>query len=535
MRIPRTSQPKGYLLPVLHAHLPFIRYPQHEYHLEENWFYEATTETYIPLLAVLERLIGDRIDFRLTLSLSPSLIEMFNDRLLRERYERHLGNLLELSEKEVRRTRKDAGVGPVARMYRDRFREVHRIFEDTYRKDLTGAFRSVMETGAVEIIPSAATHGYLPALMTDPVAARSQIMVAAGHFRRHFGCRPQGIWLPECGFVPGIDHFLKEAGIGYFFLEAHGILGGRPKTSQGIYAPVRTPSGIAAFGRDVESSKQVWSAAEGYPGDFDYRDFYRDIGFDLAYAYVSPHLPAGIRTFTGMKYYRITGTSDRKKPYVVNKAFRKAAAHAEHFLKSREEQIAFLRRELDITPVITMAYDAELFGHWWFEGPEWLDLFLRKGAACKSLRFVTPSEYLSEHPAAGTVMPSPSSWGSRGYSRTWIDASNNWLYRHLHRASRSLSHSVRSHPHADGVLKRALAQALRELLLAQASDWPFMMKTGSASAFAKHKFLEHMSNFLSLNRMIRSGKISREKLIALEEKNCIFRELDHRIYGWPEK
>jgi 1,4-alpha-glucan branching enzyme len=285
---------------VLHAHLPFIRYPEHEYHLEENWFYEAITETYIPLISVLENLINDDVEFRITLSLSPTLIEMFNNDLLRKRYQRHIENLVELSEKEIVMNRGDASIGRPS------------------------AFRSLLGSGSLEIITSAATHAYLPALMTEPVAARVQIQAAAEYFKKIFGKNPGGIWLPECGYTPALDAFIKRAGFSFYFLESHSLLSSAPRSIHSIYAPAKTPSGTVAFARDIDSSKQVWSSLEGYPGDFAYRDFYRDIGFDRELEYVKPYLPGGVRTFTGIKYYSITGKTDHKEPYVPEQALNRA-------------------------------------------------------------------------------------------------------------------------------------------------------------------------------------------------------------------
>jgi 1,4-alpha-glucan branching enzyme len=392
------SRTKGFLLLVLHAHLPYLRYPEHEHHLEENWLYEAITESYIPLLQVFDTLINDKVDFRITLSLTPTLLEMFSDSLLMSRYQRHMERLIDLAEKEVARCTDDHRVERLARMYRARLIRTKHLFEDRYGGNIVAAFSELAESGTVEIITSCATHAYLPAHMSEPAVVRAQISLAARSFVRHFGKRPAGIWLPECGYAPGMDAYVSEAGIGYFFLEGHGILNSTPGPSKSIYAPVRTPSGSAVFARDPESARQVWSSAGGYPGDPDYRDFFRDIGFDLDYEYVRPYLPGGERTFTGIKYFRITGGDDRKEPYVPEMALNKARIHAGHFVDCREHQITELRERIGIAPVVTAAFDAELFGHWWYEGPEWLGAVLRNCASReKTLRLVTPSEYISEN------------------------------------------------------------------------------------------------------------------------------------------
>lgn len=522
---------RGYISLVLHAHLPYIRYPENKHHLEERWFYEAITETYIPLLKLFGDLINDRVNFRATLSLTPTLIEMFRDELLMDRYRQHLGSLIELSEKEVARNARKSSFVSLAKMYRKRFLKVRNLFEDTYRRDLTSAFRGLSDSGKIEIIASTATHSFLPALMSVPEAQKTQILLGIEHYRKTFGRNPEGMWLPECGFTPEIDNMLKTAGIRYFFLESHGLLNCTPKCRYSIYTPVKTPSGIFAFSRDVRSSRQVWSSLSGYPGDFYYRDFFRDIGFDLDMDYIKPYVPDGIRTFTGMKYYRITGRHCQKKPYVRKMAMEKTRIHADHFIGAKVDQTLYLKNRLGIRPVITAAYDAELFGHWWFEGPEWLNFLFRRGARQKVLSFISPSQYLSQEKNFYTSMPSLSSWGERGYSSVWINPSNDWLYRHLHHAGSKMVEMSRKYSGATGARRRALNQAARELLLAQASDWPFMIKTGNASWFAKKKFTEHINNFLELEREIRSGRIDNTNLSVLENKNNIFADIDFEIFS----
>ncbi|MBI5076179.1 MAG: DUF1957 domain-containing protein [Nitrospirae bacterium] len=532
MTIADRSRTQGYLLLLLHAHLPYIRYPEHEQHLEEVWLHEAIIESYIPLLAVFDDLLNDRTDFRITLSLTPSLLEMLSDELLMTRFERYLESRIELAERELSRTRTEPGLKRVAEMYHERFLKTRRLFEDTYRKDLISAFRSISRSGKVELITSAATHAYLPLHMSGLNSMRTQLALGVSTFRKHFNANPAGIWLPECGYAPGLDEHVSEAGINYFFLESHGLLNASPRPKKSIYRPVRTPSGPIAFGRDTESAKQVWSSQYGYPGDVDYRDFYRDIGFDLDHEYLKPFLPGGIRSFTGMKYFRITGKTENKMLYDPGQGLRKAALHAEHFMREREKQVLFLREKLRTRPVITAAYDAELFGHWWYEGTEWLRFVLRNLSLQKRpFRFITPSEFCAENRVKETVTPSPSSWGKSGYSTVWLDPANSWMYRHLKKASEKMTELSAQHRNAEGLMERALNQALRELLIAQASDWPFMITMGSAATFAEAKFREHIGNFFMLCRDIHRGKIREHAVESLEKKTCIFRDIDFRIYA----
>ncbi len=527
-----SSAPRGYLCLALHAHLPYVRHPEHEDFLEEGWLYEAILETYIPLLWVLEGLAADGIDHRLTMSMSPPLVSMLNDELLRRRFARRLDLLCELSEKEVRRTRGNRAFRDTARMYRDRFRTARRDYQDRWHGDLVGAFRRLQDHGSLEILTCGATHGYLPLLRIHPQAVRAQILVAAQHYRETFGRSPRGVWLPECGYYPGLDDVLRDAGLGYFFLDTHGIAHAESRPALGTYAPLYCPSGVAAFGRDPDSSKQVWSSVEGYPGDPDYREYYRDIGFDLDADYLRPYIhPDGLRTNTGIKYHRITHRGPEKEPYVRARALEKAALHAGHFLSERRRVADQLGPRLGRPPLMVATYDAELFGHWWFEGPDWIDsLFRTMATEAEGVHPVTAPEYLDLHPVNQVDVPAASSWGDKGYSEVWLNGANDWIYRHLHEAADRMIELADRFPHAQDVQKRALNQAARELLLAQSSDWAFIMKANTTVPYAVRRTQDHLKNFAALYGGLRQGRLPERQLAGMEMQNNIFPGIDYRVF-----
>jgi len=476
-------------------------------------------------------LLGDNVDFRLTMSLSPTLISMLTDGLLQDRYLRHINRLIELGHKEVERTRWQPEFQHLAVMYLNNFSKAR----DTYlrlNRNLISAFKKFQDAGKLEIITCAATHGFFPLMDICRESVRAQIKVAVSHYESVFARKPMGIWLPECGYHPGHDEILKEAGLRYFFTDSHAVLHAAPRPKYGVFAPVYCKgTGVGCFGRDLESSKQVWSSIDGYPGDYLYREFYRDIGFDLDYEYIKPYIhPDGVRINTGIKYFRITG-SDNKAPYNPHQAREKASQHAGNFMYNREKQIEYLYDFMQKKPIIISPYDAELFGHWWYEGPQWLEFLLRKIVFDqKTIRLITAAEYLSENPRNQVITPSLSSWGWKGYSEMWLQGSNDWIYRHLHAASFRMTELAKSFPRAEGVLKRALKQALRELLLAQSSDWGFIMGTGTHTSYAVRRTKEHILRFTRLYEEIKSNSIDENWLSDIEYKDNIFPDIDYRVH-----
>ncbi len=516
----------GYLAIVLHAHLPFVRHPEHKKFLEESWLFEAITETYLPLLQVMNGWLRDHLDARLTMTLSPTLCAMLADPLLQERYAKHLDDLITLADKEISRTIWEPPFQELARLYHSRLTAT-RTFYHQLGGDLIGKFRRLQDFGLLEIITTGATHGLLPLMATHPPSVRAQVLIARDQYRDCFGCDPRGIWLPECAYFDGVEPVLQEANLRWFIVDSHGLLHAQPRPRYGVFAPVFTPNGIAAFGRDMESSRQVWSRTEGYPGDARYRDFYRDIGFDLDLDYVKPHLPSpGNRGFTGIKYYRITGGDAPKQPYDPAAAAEAIAAHAEHFLKSRVEQIQELNAILDRPPLIVSPYDAELFGHWWYEGPEFLDQFVRKALAeQRTFELITPEQYLRRHPTNQIATPAASSWGEEGYYRVWLNEKNEWIYRHLHIAQERMSELVKKFPQPDALQNRALKQAGRELLLAQASDWPFILRTNTSPDYARKRIKAHLLRFNGLYHQLTTGKVDGNWLTELETRDNLFADL----------
>jgi 1,4-alpha-glucan branching enzyme len=524
---------KGYLLLQLHAHLPFVRHPEHEDFLEEDWLYEAITETYIPLIDMFDRLTEENIDFRLTMSLTPPLLAMLSDTLLQDRYIKHMNQLIELAEKEIVRTRWDAHFNHLAKMYLDTFLHVRYVYCEKYNRDLIAAFKKFQDMGKLDIITCGATHGFFPNMDTVKHSVRAQVKIAVADYTRYFGRPPRGIWLPECGFNPGDDEILAQNGIKYFFVDSHGVLHSTPRPKYGVFAPLYCQSGTACFGRDLESSKQVWSAEEGYPGDYYYRDFYRDIGFDLDFEYIKPYIHSeGIRINTGIKYFRITGPTEEKQPYEPEVARCRAADHAGNFIFNRQKQVDYLYDKLGRKPVIVAPYDAELYGHWWYEGPLFIEYLIRKMHYDQdTVRLITAHEYLKENPTNQVATPSFSSWGYKGYSEVWLEGSNDWMYRHLHEASIRMQQLADRFRGSNGLYQRALNQAARELLLAESSDWAFIMKTGTVVEYATKRVKDHINRFTRLYDDLLNDRIDEKWLSDIESKDNIFPTIDYAVYS----
>ncbi len=519
--------PKGYLMIVLHNHLPFIKHPEYDYFLEERWFFEAVTETYLPILSYLEKLISEKIDFQLTMSITPSLAEMFADPLLQKRTTLYIENLIKLAEKELKRTRGDERFYFTALHYYNKFLNQREDFINKYDKNLLNGFRKLKETGHLEIITSTGPHIFLPNFLFEPYVIKSAIKTAKKNYIKHFGDEPKGIWLAENGYFEGCDKFLADENIRFFFLETHGILYADRRPVYGVFAPIYTPNGVAVFGRDVETAKQVWSADEGYPGDFNYREFYRDIGFELPMEYLKEFLSENVRVQTGFKYYKITGKTEYKEPYNRQVAVNKAAEHAGNFLFNRTKQVEYLNTQMDRPPVVVSMYDAELFGHWWYEGPEFLYFLIKKIQYDQNIiKLINPVNYLKKFPTNQVATPNFSSWGYKGYSEVWLNGENEWILYYVHEAAEKMEKIVNEKRNPTSEERRVLKQMARELFLSMSSDWPFIISTKTSVEYAVKRVKEHISNFNKLYYDLRNNYIDYDYLRECETKNSIFQEIE---------
>ena len=552
--------PTGYFSLILHAHLPFVRHPEYPKFLEEDWLYEAITEVYLPLIFIFQSLHEAGVKPRLAMNVSPPLCEMLADELLQTRYTAHLDHLLELANKELYRTKTESmDFQSVAKMYVDNLSASLDLWNNRYKRNLINAFRELDDEGVIEIITCGATHGFLP-LISTPEARRAQIKVAVANYKKHFGKRPRGIWLPECAYEPGVEDLLKDAGIEYFISDTHAILYGDPRPRYGVHAPVVCPNGVAVFARDVETSQQVWSAEIGYPGDPVYREFYRDIGWDAPIDYLRPYLDEHAnRKHLGLKYHRITGRDvpqQLKEPYIPGLARDKAAENAAHFIGERIKQAYKLRETFEgHPPLVVSPYDAELYGHWWYEGPQFIDFFFKKLHFDQDeIAAVTPGDFLDSGLPIQIQKPTASSWGEAGYYKVWLNEGNSWMYPYQHDAERKMT----EYANKSGVLSlesgasgsiqdsklptpdsvRILNQMSRELLLAQSSDWAFQIYQGTTVEYSSRRFESHIYRFDLLAKMLDSLKTGDSRLTTedidllteIESRDNIFQEIDYRIY-----
>lgn len=550
---------------VLHTHLPMVinhgRWPH-----GSDWLCEAAFECYLPLLEIAHRLVADGVSPKWTINLSPILTEQLASpefqRELSFYYENVRRACLESREHFTREGQKEiVALTHFWEEFFERMWEMHRRIGG----DIPGTFADLGRAGHVEIITCAATHGYLPLLGRDE-SIHLQLRTAVETHRRHFGVAPRGIWLPECAYRPryewtpptgrdggrvrrlrpGLEEMLAAHGLEYFVADAHLVSAAEPiflyrdyvrlGTAEGEapssvpgterrspYEPYRVASrggtGTAvAFFRDPKTTVQVWSREHGYPGEYAYLEFHKK------------HFPGGLR------FWRITDNSGdlgRKVVYDPAAAAEKAGQHARHFVDLVRDTLAAVGGTAPA--VVCSPYDAELFGHWWFEGPLWLEQVAREMERSGVPR-MTLGESLAAVPPRATLSLPEGSWGEGGDHRVWLNRDTEWTWDRVYSAEAEWVDLLASARRENGDLRRVLAQATRELLLLQASDWQFLITTGTARDYAERRVAEHYAEFKRLSEMARvlqgAEPLSPDDantLRRLEREDFCFGDLDP---GW---
>ncbi|MDR1106034.1 MAG: DUF1957 domain-containing protein [Treponema sp.] len=510
---------------VLNAHLPFIQHDEGAlWSREEQVFFDALSETWLPLLDLLARLDRDNVPFRLGISLSPVLCHLFSDEGLIKKYLDYTDRQIEFGWQEEDRTKGEGDLHSLVKFYVDLAGE-RRLALMKRGGDILKQLDHYQKKGKVEILATAATGAFLPFLCSSPEAVQAQLEAGLASYRRNFGKYPLGFWLPECGWTAALDEHLRANNLGYTIVESHALVFGNPPAEKGTFYPVKTPSGIFVLGRDFGAAGKFRASS------LLYRDNSRDAGYDLPAGMLGPFLSAnGERSGTGYRYYGGSAGKDQRQLYDPGAARRQAAGDARRFLDESAARLGAAAAMMKERPVSLCVFNADDFGRFWYEGPVFIEALFREGARRDDLQFMNPAEFLyREESSFQTVTPGFSSGGINGYAQTWLDASNDWIYRHLFRAAGRMTEMAERFSDDSGLRERALNQAARELLLAQAADWPKMMYEGD-SAFARGRIEEHLRNFTTIYETLGSNYISTEWLTGLEKRHNIFPTINYRIF-----
>ncbi|MGA1865172.1 MAG: 1,4-alpha-glucan branching protein domain-containing protein [bacterium] len=494
---------------ILHSHIPYVF--NHGL-MGEEWLFEAAAETYIPLLNIFNRLVREGIKPKITINISPVLAEQLHMSYFNERFKEYCKKKIEYAIKDAESFKNNSHMEWLATLWRKFYYRTERAFVEDYEEDLIGAFKKLHDMGAIEVITCGATHAYFPALLRDQ-SIQAQVKMANKSCHELFGSLPAGFWLPECGYRPsgnwdpilshyrhtvhynhrqGIEEILSQNDIKFFVIDQIQLQRGWSNEIE--LNPLETfwikngSNPVSVFVRESKISEQIWNHQIGYPGDPSYLEFHKK------------HFPGQHR------YWRITDRTldmDYKTLYYPQEVKReRIPQHAGHYKWLIKKSLMDHFKDTGRASLIVTAFDSELFGHWWFEGPTWLYQLLKWINSDPEINLSTCSEYMARQSPQNLIHLPESSWGKGYDSSTWINRDVEWVWERLYWAELEMGYLANDLSHReDEPLKSILTQAVRELLIVQASDWEFMITNWSTKDYAERRVVEHHSDFKRLVKM----------------------------------
>ena len=569
------KNPLGYVTFALHSHLPYVVNHGTWPHGME-WLHEAAAETYLPLIRVFGELEQQGLALKANVNLSPILLEQLSHPVFKDEFPKYLVRKIKAAHKDADdfTLEGDKHMVEVSRFWLHFYEQALRQF-DKLNSNIIRGFQHFYDTGAIEIITCGATHGYFPLLGTDS-SIRAQVRTGVETHERFFNRKPRGIWLPECGYRPagdwqfpvapagssfynrhpfyrdGVEQILAEHDLQFFYVDTHLVdssmrftpyqlmagdvpiaLETEPESEhehKNFYRPYYAESPdpeahVAFFTRDPRTSVQVWSGDHGYPGDANYLEFHKK------------------RWPGGNRYWRITGPKvdlGLKQAYDPAIALERTREHAKHFARITAETLERHGKNAPGIPVLTAPFDAELFGHWWFEGPEWLKNVALEFAKPESrVELTSCPEYLNQSPPSGYVALPEGSWGAESNNSVWLNEDTAWTWTHIYPAELAVQQMAnsglwRGHETATRLAK----QICRELLLLESSDWQFLITTKAARDYAEKRFNTHLEQFRALLDTWRRFEVTHQipadklqELEAIELRDFVFPEIDPDLWA----
>jgi 1,4-alpha-glucan branching enzyme len=568
----------NYIL-ILHTHLPWVLHHGSWPH-GVDWLNEAVAECYIPLLNVFNSLMDEGISPKVTLDISPVLCEELEHPDFKQGFIDYCNEKIEAAQNDEKQFKSwgwDAHHIYLTQFWQEWYKARKIDFIEKYNSSIIGGLKKLQDEGAIEVMTCGATHGYFPLLGTDR-SINLQVTAAVENYKKYFDRAPRGIWLPECAYRPsynwkslipiypfhlerlrpGIEQFLARNGIEYFvtdqsLLERSTPIGVYTDVHLDQFLPVSSPAfsykpwsftkspldlynisssekieygTSVGFTRHRDISMQVWSGEVGYPGESNYLDFHKK------------HMVSKLR------YWRVTDNKADmmyKLLYHPDWTQEKIDLQTNHFIHHIENTLNWNIRTTGKFGTLCTPFDTELFGHWWFEGPEFIKSVLRGLHHSPYVHAATASEQFIRVRPLETISIPEGSWGRNNNHDVWSNDDTKWTYELMYNNENRLLSIYDKYPPAsmDSMMRRIMTQALRELMLLQSSDWQFLIFTQSAKDYAEQRFSFHHSDFNRLCDLAdiysETGSINAQDevyLKATEDRNSPFPELE--LEWWSE-
>lgn len=492
----------------------------------------AISQVYLPLLNMFANLESDGINFKIGLTITPSLCTLLSDPVVQMNYIEWLDKLILLGEAEIKKHEKNPKIQELAKEYLRTCKRNKRDFVETFNQDILSKFAYYAHKGNIELFATAATNCFLPHYIDLKEAIHAQVEAGLIAHKSFFNIAPEGFWLPNLGYTPGLEQILRSYGLNYSIIETHGLLFSSPESKNGIFSPVRSENSFAFFARNPFAENLIMGS-EGYMHNELYRNEDNDIGFDSDIEELTAILgKSKERVSTGYKYFAKHSDSNESKIYDIEAAKKEIEKDAKNFLN---EKIKLLEEAAKISSCeevsLISAFDGSLFGEKWFEGIDWLESFFRQASKQDELSIENCSDLAKNQFTLEVVQAYHSAASGFGYGEDLVDNSNEWMVRYVHKSTERMIDLAQRFTDDSGLKARALNLAAKEVLLAQSSDWPSMLHQKYYPDLAKEAFSQNVSSFATVFESLGSNNTSTEWLTNTEKAHQIFPWINYRIFS----
>ena len=497
-----------------------------------NNLFESISESYIPLLNMFERLEKDGVEFKLGLVLPPVLCSMLENPVIQELYVDFLDKRIALGKKELNRNKEDKKATAIVERTIEKYKSLKNDFTQKYKSNIIASFAEYQQKGIIEILATCATEMFFPHYCDLPEAISAQIEIGLQSYKKSFGEIPDGFYLPEFGYSPGVEKIIRAYGYSYTILNARSVLLTDNIPANGIFHPVRTDNSLMLFTADPVV-KELVENEEGYLSASVYRNENRDIGFELEPKRLAPVLEEkSARCPTGYKYWKKDFAESDSVSYDEKAALQQAQEDAQAFIDNRNEclsKAADCSKDVSFVNSVCV-FDENVIRRQWSEYLSWLENVIRKaGEAGLELAFC--KKMVTKPFALDKIVPYYSAGAGNGYGENLLSSKNCWMMRYVRKATERMIDLAERFPSDTGLKTRLLNIGSVELLLAQSSSLAKMIDANDDSAFADERFRFSINAFTSVFDALGSNTVSTEWLTTLENQDCLFPWINYKVFS----
>lgn len=528
------------LVLVLTAAQDYLRHvndDEKKYAAVTNSLFESISDTYIPLLKMMENLERNNVSFKIALTLSPMLCTLLEDPVIQKQYNDWLDKKIEFGQKEIARTASNPKLLKLAKYWFEKNQGDKLAFE-SYGQRIIKKLSEYQKKGCIEILATCGTDMFLPFYNEMTEVINAQIEAGLYSYRSFFGEVPDGFWLPQMGYYPGIEKNIKNYGMNYTILDTRSFLFSEIEPKNGIFTPARFTNALGVFSCDPETEDEIYGE-EGFSRDAVFRNEARDVGYMLSQEELEPFVEKGTSRYSlGYKYWNksaieqeeLGDANDLENIYSPSDACDCCDKFARSYVEKKKEILEKAASCIDKDASLVVAVDLNKLRKNWVEGIQWIEKVL-KYAEESDLETVLPKTLVGNPFELQRIKPYYGASSGTGYGEDLLSSKNNWMMKYVRKAGERMVDLAERFPAETGLKARLLNLGAKELMLAQSCGWAKMIDSDEFPEYAESRFKQSINDFTAVFDALGSNTVSTEWLTNLENKHQFFPWMNYRIFS----